>query len=212
MKSNEEFALEVLGEVGAVITDSHIVYASGLHGSAYVNKDSVFPHIWKTSQLCKKLSTEFLYDHVEAVIGPTIGGVIMSQWTTMHLSDIMRKEVLAVYAERIGDEFVIKRGYDELIAGKNVLVVEDVLTTGETAKKVVEAVRAVGGKVIGLGALCNRGGVTEDQLANVPKLVSMVNINLKAWSEADCPLCASGVPINTKVGKGLEYLARMAQA
>jgi orotate phosphoribosyltransferase len=86
--------------------------------------------------------------------------------------------------------------------------VEDVLTTGGSARRVVEATRAIGGKVVGLGVLCNRGGVTPQDVANVPELFALVNVKMNAWDEAECPLCAQGVPINTDVGKGREYLAR----
>jgi orotate phosphoribosyltransferase len=87
-------------------------------------------------------------------------------------------------------------------------VVEDVLTTGGSAKKVVEATRELDGTVIGLGVLCNRGGITPKDVADPPRLHALVNVTLDAWDEAECPYCASGVPINTDVGKGREYLAR----
>ena len=111
-----------------------------------------------------------------------------------------------MYADKDGDNFVIKRGYDKLIAGKNILVVEDVLTTGGSVRKVIEAVRALGGNVIGLGVLCNRGGVTAQDVANA-LIFALVNVKMDAWSPVDCPLCAQGVPINTNVGKGREFLA-----
>lgn len=210
----EQEVLEILARVGAVITDSHIVYTSGKHGSAYVNKDAIYPHTDETSQLCFAFVQHFAGDKVEAVIAPAIGGVILSQWTAFHFSQALdtQGEVLGVYAEKDENgEFVIKRGYDKLIKGKRVLVVEDVLTTGGSVKKVVEATRAVGGIVIGVGALCNRGGITVADIGNPPKLFALVDVKLDAWDEADCPLCQQGVPINTEVGKGREYLARKTQ-
>ncbi len=206
---NEQEVLEILRKLGAVITDSHIVYTSGRHGSAYVNKDAVYPHTAETSRLCHAIAERFADDSVKVVIAPAIGGVILSQWVAHHLSEMNGYEVLGVYAEKTksGDAFVIKRGYDKIVAGKNVLVVEDVLTTGGSAKKVVEATRALGGNVIGLGVLCNRGGITPRDVADVPKLTALVNVTLDAWDEADCPLCGQDVPINTDVGKGREFLA-----
>lgn len=212
----EQFALETLGKVGAVITDSHIVYTSGKHGSAYVNKDAVYPHTFLTSALCCEIAEQFVDDGVNVVIAPAIGGVILSQWVAYHITNywtrvgVKNKEALGVYAEKTadGESFVIKRGYDKIVAGKNVLVVEDVLTTAGSVKKVIEAVRALGGNVVGLGVLCNRGGITLSDMANLPKLFALVNVKLDAWDEADCPLCKSGVPVNTDVGKGREYLAR----
>lgn len=149
-------------------------------------------------------------DNVEVVIAPAIGGVILTQWVAYCLAELTGSEVLAVYAEKSDEDssFVVKRGYDKLVAGKRVLVVEDVLTTGGSAKKVVEATRTIGGNVIGLGVLCNRGGITAEDVADVPRLFALTNVSLDAYDEADCPLCAAGVPINTDVGKGREFLAR----
>lgn len=210
MNEEEEVlrVLRVLRRVGAVITDSHIVYTSGKHGSAYVNKDAVYPHTGETSQLCYMISRQFRDDNVQVVIAPAIGGVILMTWTAYHLSDWAGRDVLGVYAEKDGDGFVIRRGYDKLVAGKNVLVVEDILTTGGSVKKVIEATRALGGNIVGLAVLCNRGGITSQDVGGVPKLFALANVKLDAWDEADCPLCASNVPINTDVGKGREFLAR----
>jgi orotate phosphoribosyltransferase len=145
------------------------------------------------------------------VIAPAIGGVILSQWVAYYLTGISSHEVLGVYAEKSpdGDGFVIKRGYDKLIAEKKVLVVEDILTTGGSARKVIEAVRALSGEVIGLGVLCNRGGITPTDVANPPRLFALANITLETFDPDNCPLCRQGVPINTDVGKGREFLAKL---
>jgi orotate phosphoribosyltransferase len=207
----EQEVLQLLQEAKAVITNSHFVYTSRKHGSAYVNKDAVYPHTQMTSALCQAMAEKFVDEGVDVVIAPAVGGVILTTWVAHHLSELCGREVLAVYAEKAedSDTFVIKRGYDKLVAGKRVLVVEDVLTTGGSAKKVVEATRAAGGYVVGLSVLCNRGGITATDVAEVPTLVALTNVPLDAYDEAECPLCADDVPINTDVGKGKEYLARM---
>lgn len=207
---NEKEAIRILKKVGAVISDSHIIYTSGKHGTAYVNKDAVYPHTKETSDLCREIAKRFANDNVEVVIAPAIGGVILAQWTAHHLTNMNGYETLAVYAEKAngGDAFVIKRGYDKIVAKKNVLVVEDIITTGGSARSVVEATRKSGGHVVGLGVLCNRGGITPEDVGNPPKLFSLFNIRFDAWCEAECPLCAKNVPINTTVGKGREFLAR----
>lgn len=204
-------ALELLGFLGAVITDSHIVYTSGKHGSSYVNKDALYPHTEHTKAFALAIASYFIEDGVEAVIGPALGGVILAHVTANQLQSQLKSPVLGVYAEKADTDegFVIKRGFDKLIQGKRVLVVEDILTTGGSALKVINSTRSVGANVIGLGALCNRGGITAAQLG-VPKFHAIVDVAMSAWDEHECPLCQSGVPINTDVGKGREYLARLA--
>ncbi len=204
----EDQILDILAKIHAVITDSHIVYTSGKHGAAYINKDAIYPHTEITSRICEEIARHFAKSGVEVVLAPAVGGVILSQWIAYHLTKITGREVLGVYAEKDGEGFVIKRGYDKLSSGKNVLVVEDLLTTGGSVKKVIETARGIGANVIGLGVLCNRGGVLVKDVGDPPELFSLLNLKFDAWDEADCPLCKRGVPINTDVGHGRKYLER----
>lgn len=102
----------------------------------------------------------------------------------------------------------IRSIYAKLVANHNVLIVEDVINTGGTVQRVIEAIRALSGKVVGVAALCNQGNIEPPNLADIPKFVALANIKNKIWDEADCPLCQQGVPINTEVGKGKEFLSR----
>jgi orotate phosphoribosyltransferase len=88
-----------------------------------------------------------------------------------------------------------------------VLVVEDIVTTGGSVRKVITAAQALSAIVVGVGVLCNRGGVTASRL-NVPHFLSLVNVPMESWDAHECPLCQSGVPINTRVGKGAFFLAQ----
>jgi len=212
IRSQEEI-LEILARVGAVITNSHIVYTSGKHGSAYVNKDAIYPHTRETSDLCQTLAN-LIPLAPQAVVAPAVGGVILSQWVAYHFSSFwpgVWLDIPALYADKVGEEFVIKRGYEKIVSGKRVLVVEDVINTGGSVVKTIQAVRNVGGEVITVGALCNRGGVTADGLG-VPYLFSLLNVTMDAWLEAECPLCVQGIPINTSVGHGVQFIARVGKS
>ena len=194
-------AEEILAETGAVIVDSHVVYTSGRHGTAYVNKDAVYPHPEHVSTLCRMLADAAAADRPEVVCGPALGGIILSQWTAHHLG------ALAVYAEKLpGGGLALRRGYDRIVAGRRVLVVEDIVTTGGSVRQTVAAVRAAGGEVTRVTALCNRGGITAADLG-VPAFSALVTLSLDSWEAASCPLCRDGVPVNTDIGKGREFLA-----
>lgn len=204
---------KIFEEVGAVITDSHIVYTSGKHGTAYINKDAVYPYTEKISALCAEIAERFAGENPDAVVAPALGGIILSQWIAHHLSNILIRPVYGIYAEKTEDGgFVIKRGYDKLIQGKKVLLAEDVLTTGGSIKKVVEVARGVGATIVGVAALCNRGGIMPSDIGGVPRLDSLLAVTLDAWDEVDCPMCKQGMPINTSVGKGREYLEKIKKS
>jgi len=210
----EQEILQSLNNIGAVITNSHIVYTSWKHGSAYINKDAVYPNVNLTSRLCSLIADHFRDENlygIEAVVAPAVGGVILCTWIAYWLEQLTGRRALAIYAEKSndGEKFVFNRGYDKLVADRRILIVEDVLTTGGSVKKVVEATRALGGKILGVGALCNRGNVMPQDVT-APEIFSLISVKMDMWDEPDCPLCKTGVPINTDVGKGKEYLAKKA--
>ncbi len=195
--------LGLLTEIGAILNDSHIVYTSGRHGAAYINKDALYPHTQVTSQLCLEIARHFAAAQVDVVLAPAIGGVILSQWVAYHLTQLTQREVLGVYAEKSPDHqsFLIQRGYDLLCQSKRILVVEDIITTGGSIRKVIAAARAIPSEVIGVAALCNRGGITAQEIGNVSELFVLADLPLESWEQQDCPLCKKNIPINTSVGK-----------
>lgn len=203
----EEVAKKILEETNAVLTGGHFVYTAGDHGAVYVNKDAIYVHPDKTESLCRMIAEKFRDYGIETVMGPEKGGIILSQYVAKHLWLLTGKMVAAVYAEKTpNDGFTLGRGYDAYVKGKNVLVVEDILNSGKTVTQVVTLTASHEGTVVGVGALCNRGNVTAEQV-NAPVLFSTINVKLEKYPAAACPLCAANVPIDTKVGKGKEFLA-----
>ena len=205
--TEQEF-LEILKETGGYITGSHIVATSGKHLDAYLNKDAIYPHTRAVSAVCKAIAELFKDANIEAVVGPSLGGIILSQWTAYHLSEITGKEVLGLYTEKTeAKDQILTRGYDALVNGKRVLVVEDILTTGGSLAKVVRTVKTAGGTVVAACAMANRDPDKINEHVIGAPLKTLASLRLPAWDEAACPMCKGKVPINTTVGKGRAYLA-----
>ena len=209
--------LQVLQDVGA-FRAGHFVGTSGLHMGTYINKDAIYPHVKEVSQLCEEMAKRFEKDNIEAVVGPAVGAVILSTWTAHHLSELLGREIWGVYADKDGNGgFVIRRGYDKLISGKRVLVVEDLTTTGGSIKKVVEAARGVGAEVVGAVAICNRGDVSAAQIGlpaqagAPPRFESLVTVGLSQWPADKCELCERNIPVNTDVGHGADFVKSKSQ-
>src|SRR5947208_2117000 len=150
---NDPEIMQMFADVGAIVRDSHFVYSSGRHSSVYINKDALYLHSNVISTLCQLMAQPYNADEVDVVVGPVLGGIVLSQWVAYYLNSRRASgETLALYAEKEGDgpdkQFLFRRGYDRYIPGKNVLVVEDVLTTGGSARQVIELVRMHAGRAI----------------------------------------------------------------
>lgn len=198
---------DILKKLGAVITDDHFVYTSGKHGEIYINKDALYPHPVETSEVGKLFAEKYKDMEIDVVAAPALGGIILSTWTSYHLTQMKGKEVLGVYAEKMPDKsMAFTRGYDKLIQGKNVLVIEDLATTGGSVKKVVDLVKATGGNVVACCVMVNRDpdNVTSEFMG-VP-FDSLDILKAQAWDEAELPEHIKSRPINVNVGHGRKYL------
>ncbi|MBP9814781.1 MAG: phosphoribosyltransferase [Candidatus Levybacteria bacterium] len=200
--------LDILKKVGAIITDDHFVYTSGLHGSIYINKDALYPHTEDASQVGMLLAKKAEDLDVDVVVGPALGGIILSTWTAYHLSSLKNKEILGIYTEKDENKNqVFTRNYDSLVKDKNVLIIEDLTTTGGSVKKVVDAVRNARGRVTAVLVMVNRSPkLVNGETINAP-FISLGELPVETWTEEKCPLCKEGVPINTRVGHGKKYLS-----
>jgi len=200
---------QLLIKSGGWLENDHFVGTNGNHMSTYINKDALYPHTEYASKLGEAMAERMAEWDPEVVLSPALGGIVLTQWAAFHASKLLGREVLAVYAEKVeGPEkkFALTRGYDKLVTGKRVVVVEDNLTTGGSVKRVVELARETGGEVVGVVAMLNRGGVDAAAVGNPPHLAAVVEADLRSWPADECELCAKGVPVNVKIGKGKKFV------
>ncbi len=168
-----------LKESGALL-EGHFLLASGRHSQFYVEKFRLLEQPRLTSNLCAELARRFEQDGIECVVGPVTGGIILAFEVARQLG------VRAVYAERADDgkNFALRRGF-QLKPNERCLVVEDIVTTGGSAQKVVELVRQNGGEVVGVGLLVDRsnGALQID----APRIESLLEMQVQSWAPDEVP-------------------------
>jgi len=231
MENEKDKIKQRFNEIGAIITGSHFVYTpkevppgSGIwkwfHGPDYVAKEVALEDPLITEEAAKFLAEQFRGQKIDLVIGPELGAIILAHEVAFQLTKIQPRELIPVewgcvrnlYAEKKDREqkgtlMVIRRGFDKRIPGRNVLVTEDVLTSGGSARRTVEAVQALGGKVVGLAVLCNRGNVQPEAVGNVP-ITAIFEVQMPMYPVEEGSLCAAGVQVRTDFGKGADFLKR----
>lgn len=201
LMKNEDQASEVidiLRKVGAVMSNGHFVGVSGLHMDTYINKDFLYPHTGHTRRLGEMFAERYKDKNIEVVVGPALGGIILSQWTAFALTQMTGRDVLGVYTEKspIGGQ-VLTRGYEKFVKGKRILVVEDIVTTGGSLEKTVQAVNQAGGDVVAICALINKSEVFRQDF--------LCSISVPTYPALDCPMCKSGIPIDQTVAHGKKF-------
>lgn len=199
--------LDILKKTKAILTDSHFVGTSGKHFSIYINKDALYPHTKETSRIGQLFAEKNKNLDIDIVAAPALGGIILSTWTASHLSELKKKEILGIYTEKNAEKNqIFTRGYDALVKGKNVLVIEDLTQTGGSVKKVVESVRNVGGNVVAVCVMVNKDPehITSETIG--APFSSLAVLAVPSYEADDCLLCKQNVPINTTIGHGKKFL------
>lgn len=188
--------LQVLRDAGA-LKEGHFLLASGRHSAQYVEKFDLLRRPRETERACRGFVERFRDQHIDVVVGPTTGGILLAFEVARQLG------VLAAYAERRSDGGSGReiRRDTTFAPGSRVLVVDDILTTGGSVRETLTALEPHSVEIMGIGVLVDRSGGSAD--FGVP-LVPLASIDIETWAPADCPLCSQGValvkPGTTRIG------------
>ncbi|MGH9092139.1 MAG: orotate phosphoribosyltransferase [Acidimicrobiales bacterium] len=204
-----EETVAVFRDAGALIDDDHFVYVSGDHGAGWVAKDLLYPDTSAPERLATLLA-----DRVREigwrpayVCGPATGGLVMSQWVAHALG---ARSVFTEHDPTVpgpSAPFVLRRGFDTMVAGAPVLAVDDIVNTGHSLGQTVRALGACGAEVVGAATWVTRGNTDAVRLG-VPAFTWLAEVDIPSWPAADCDLCRRGVPVNTRYAHGAEYVTR----
>ncbi len=175
--------LNIFQKTGAMLT-GHFLLTSGRHSDRYFQCALVIQHPGYCGEMCRRLASRFAGEGVTAVVGPAMGGIVLSYETARAL------EARSLFAERENGKMVLRRGF-KITPGEKVLVVEDVVTTGGSVREVIELVRGEGGDVVGAAVLVDRSG---GQAGLGVRTESLLQIPAVSYSPDQCPLCREGIP------------------
>jgi orotate phosphoribosyltransferase len=176
----------LLGETGALLT-GHFRLSSGLHSPNYVQCARLLEHPRHARALGESLARRIELMSAARIVAPALGGVVIGYTVAQAL------DVPFVFTERKEGTMVLRRGF-RIGRGERVVIVEDVVTTGKSTRETAEAISREGGAVAGFASILNRSGGPNPFEAPYEALLSL---ELETHPEAECPLCAAGVPLDT---------------
>ncbi len=176
--------------INKIIKNGHFKLSSGRHSDKYINKDELFFNLPTMYTVLKKTKdVAFSFNRTQLITGPAMAGAILAA----HVAYSLR--IPYVYPDKVDNDMVFRKCFHEPIKGKNVLIVEDIITTGSSVIKTARAIEDLGGFVLGVVCICNRGNWNPYNLI----VRSLIDIEMNSWDANDCPLCEHSDAVDPKI-------------
>ena len=177
----QEQALEIYRKTGAIL-QGHFKLTSGRHSDTYMQSAKVFVDTQSSEALCKGIAEKLVGIPVDIVVSPAIGGILMGYEVARQLGKPN------VFAERENGEMTLRRGFS-IPEGANVVVCEDVVTTGGSVKEVVALVQSLGATVQAVASIVDRSNGKVDFGV---KFVNLISMDVVSYEAEECPICKEG--------------------
>lgn len=195
-------ALKKLQDFEVLMVNGHFDYGNGYHGRVYLNPHQLFRHpstIWQLAQDLLDVVPGETLARTEVVAGPVTGGALLAH-TLAGLLDGRRslghpQSEFAPFTVAEQGRFVLRPFYARQLAGKRVLLADDVRNTGKTFEVCAGLIRAAGGEVLATVEIYDRGESVVD--VGVPNFALASYQSARNYTAAACPMCAQGIPITT---------------
>ena len=142
--------LDIFRETGALL-QGHFILTSGRHSATYFQCAKVLQHPEHLQRFANEIADHFQDQGVDLVISPAVGGIVLGTEVGRQLN------IQTIFAEREQGVMTLRRGF-EIQTGNNVLVVEDVVTTGGSVQDVMNVVTKAGANIVGVSVLVDRSG------------------------------------------------------
>ncbi|GJE55415.1 MULTISPECIES: orotate phosphoribosyltransferase [Methylobacterium] len=148
-----EAVLDEFRDAGALL-QGHFILSSGLHSPTFLQKMTIFSDPARTERLCRALAAAITerFGRIDIVVSPAIGGIIPGYETARHLG------ARAIFVERDpGKPFQLRRGFS-IPAGTRAVIVEDIVSTGLSARECLASLASEAGEIVGAACLIDRSG------------------------------------------------------
>jgi orotate phosphoribosyltransferase len=196
---------DIFGEPPA--REGHFLLESGHHGERWLDLEALCLDVAPIRALARRLAGRVAGHAVDAVCGPLVEGAFVA---LMVAEQLALPFTYAVPVPAVPEREVRETGLPTLfpvayripailrprLKGQRVAIVNDVVGAGSAVRGTLLDLRACGAVPVVIATLAVAGDsaarLADDNGLALETLTQMSN---RIWTPADCPLCASGVPL-----------------
>lgn len=192
---NDE-VLNLFKESGALLK-GHFLLTSGKHSDTYFEKIKLIENsvildkiVDRLVFLIKSKNIEFDY-----VVSPAFGAIAIGFLAALKLGKKF------AFTQRENEVMVLRSGFND-IKEKNVIVIEDIITTGGSILEVATCLKNYDVNILQFFVLIDRSKEKIEIDGKIP--VSLTKVSVSLYEKENCPLCFQNIPL-IKPGASNKY-------
>jgi len=178
---------KVLKDTGSIM-EGHFELTSGYHSNYYLQCAKLLQYPDITFKLAGKalglMKRDIDLKKIDKVVSPAIGGI---QWGYMLAYSAGCR---MIFAERKDKKMELRRGF-EINKGEEIIIAEDVITTGGSVREVIKICEHYGAKVKAVVSIVDR---SENLLFKCPYYY-LIKMDIDKYLPSDCELCKKNYPL-----------------
>jgi orotate phosphoribosyltransferase len=167
-----------------LLREGHFAFRSGRHSAGLLDRDLLLADPEVASHMGYSLAKMFFTAHIDTVAAPSIWGAGLAQW----IGYFLEPKAKIVYATPDDGAITIAEHLIGEVAEKRVLLVDNLVMTGETMRHFLETIEQAGATILGIATLWN---AADDEIDGRP-VTGLLNSLYRAFPESECPICRYG--------------------
>lgn len=183
---------DLLCETGA-LRQGHFEFPNGLHSTDYFQMPLAMRYHGNARVLNVALSRLLRMEREVlaalpdcAIVAPASGGIPVA----FGVREALDADQI-FWAEKENGQYYFRQYLDA--RGLSCILVDDVVRSGKVTSYMVDLIRRVGAEVIAIGSLVHFKSANLE-VSDIPYR-SLVEVDTQFYKPAECPLCASGIPV-----------------
>lgn len=189
--------IEAIYKEANAYLEGHFLLSSGKHSKYYLQSAKVLENPKTAELLAKELAKVIKKSNIQidTVCSPALGGILagyeLARWLGARF----------IFTERVDGNMALRRGF-EVRKDENILICEDIITTGGSALESANIVSNLGANIVAFAALANRGfctrvdsdlkGSLTCKLPHDVPFFALADFVFDIYDPKDCPLCEDG--------------------
>lgn len=167
-----------------LLKEGHWVFQHGGHSHGLIDRDHLLSDPVAASHMAYALAKQFFTDHIETVATPSIWGAGLA----LLVGNFLDPKAKIAYATPSENGPTLAPQIEDLVRSRRILLVDNIIRSGETMSGFAALVERLGGEVIAIATLWN---LAEPEIAK-HEVFGLLNTVYPVYRDGTCPTCAAG--------------------